>query len=58
MNKDLKDELTEPLAVVIDDPSLHDAAELLDPSPPLDELVSPGVAKQLREDEAQIESVD
>lgn len=57
MNKDINTEVTEPLAAVIDDPNLFDAAELLDPCPPLEELVSPEIAKQLLEDEAQINSV-
>lgn len=58
MNNTINAEVTEPLAVVIDDPNLFDAADLLDPCPPLDELVSPAIAKQLLDDEAQIDSVE
>lgn len=58
MSNSINTEVTEPLAVVIDDPNLFDAADLLDPCPPLDELVSAEIAKQLLDDEAQIDSVE
>ena len=58
MNNTINAEVTEPLAVVIDDPNLFDAADLLDPCPPLDELVSSEIAKQLLEEEAQLKPTE
>lgn len=45
---------TEPEANVIDDPNYLDAEELLDPCPPLDELVSSEVAERLLKDEEEL----
>lgn len=50
----LKHETVEPEVDVIDDPDYSDVEELLDPCPPLDELVSPEVAEILLKDEKQL----
>lgn len=46
-----ENETEEPSASVIDDPMYSDAEELLEPCPPLDELVSPEMAENLLKEE-------
>ena len=49
-------ETLEPTVTIIDDPKYADAAEYFDPCPPLEELVSTEVAKQLLNEEEQLEN--